>query len=318
MSTTSKLATVEIRTGKLPTVHPGEITPLATTQFEHGMLDYAAAKDIAAEKIVSLVFRCFLGQRVRNWFSPLGVRDAFSKLTLANFMTKLRKKFLRPDWDVHTRALILSSRMKDDKTFSEWVVTLQSLQALLVGTTHAVNDQHLCHTLEANMVPDLRLDYAKHKAANTIAEDQFDHWVLAVIELDEERVYEDQKQQRRIAEEKRKAADDGECPTKKVFADSNKVNGASSSKPPSSTSSTAPSGKNCPPLTVEERQLLADNDGCNRCHKFFAGHCTTECKEDFPSGTNYCIRTQADVDAARKAKSKNGRSHHAGGGYGRR
>ncbi|KAJ7108825.1 hypothetical protein C8R44DRAFT_884853 [Mycena epipterygia] len=37
MTSHSKLATVEIRTGKLPTVHAGEITPLAATQFEHAM-----------------------------------------------------------------------------------------------------------------------------------------------------------------------------------------------------------------------------------------------------------------------------------------
>ncbi|KAJ7102941.1 hypothetical protein C8R44DRAFT_887662 [Mycena epipterygia] len=155
MSSQSKLATVEIRTGKLPTVHPGEITPLVATQFEHGMLDYAAAKDVAADKITALVFGCFLDQRVRNWFSPSGVREAFSKLTLADFMAKLRKKFLRPDWEIQTRASILSSRMKDTETFSDWVVVLQSLQALLIGTTHAVDDTRLRHTLEANMVADL-------------------------------------------------------------------------------------------------------------------------------------------------------------------
>ncbi|KAJ7100274.1 hypothetical protein B0H15DRAFT_770979, partial [Mycena belliarum] len=308
MTSQSKLATVEIRTGKLPTVHVGEITPLVATQFEHGMLDYAAAKDIAADKITSLVFGCFLDQRVRNWFSPSGSREAFGKLSLADFMAKLHKKFLRPDWEIQTRASILSSRMKSDETFSEWVVVLQSMQALLVGTSHAVDDQRLRHTLEANMLSDLATDYSKHKATNAIPEDEFDTWVLAVIELDEERVYEDEKQQRRIAiqlkADKRRAADDGERPTKKATTDTYKASAAPSSKPPSASGSgsTSSMGKNCPPLTPEERQLLADNGGCNRCRVFFAGHSTGECKEDFPSGIGYRVRTQADVAAARKSK----------------
>ncbi|KAJ6629484.1 hypothetical protein B0H10DRAFT_2208869 [Mycena sp. CBHHK59/15] len=302
MSSQSKLATVEICTGKLPTIHVGEITPLVATQFEHAMLDYAATKDIPSEKLSSL--------HVRNWFSPKGVREAFAKLTLAEFMAKLRKKFLRPNWEVQTRTLILSHRMKDDQTFSEWVVILQSLQALLVGTNHEISDisdQRLHHTIEANMLPDLKRDYSKHKMANVIPEDEFDTWVLAVIELDEARVYEDEKQQRRIAAqlkaEKRKAVDDGEHPNKKVFSDSKKANIDSSSKPPSNTASSSSLGKNCPPLTPEERQLLVDNEGCNRCRKFFCGHKTADCREDFPLGIGYRTCTQADVDAARKSKS---------------
>ncbi|KAJ6606690.1 hypothetical protein B0H10DRAFT_2228693 [Mycena sp. CBHHK59/15] len=194
MSSTTKLTIVEIRTGKLPTTHPGEITPLVAMQFEHSMLDYATAKDIVAEKVVSLVFGCFLSQRVRNWFSPTSVREAFGKLTLTEFMNKLHKKFLCPDWEIQTRANLLSHCMSDTETFSKWVITLQSLQALLVGTTHAINDQCLRHTLKANMIPDLGRNYAKHKASNAIPKDQFDAWVLAIIELNEEHMYEDEKQ----------------------------------------------------------------------------------------------------------------------------
>ncbi|KAJ6626469.1 hypothetical protein B0H10DRAFT_1941777 [Mycena sp. CBHHK59/15] len=174
MLSQSKLATVEICTGKLPTVHVGEITPLVATQFKHAMLDYAAAKDIPSKKLSSLVFGCFLDQRVRNWFNPNGVREAFAKLTLTKFMAKLRKKFLHPDWEVQTCVLILSHHMKDDQTFSEWVVILQSLQALLVGTNHKISDQRLHHTIEANMLPDLERDYSKHKTTNAIPEDEFD------------------------------------------------------------------------------------------------------------------------------------------------
>jgi hypothetical protein len=41
---------------------------------------------------------------------------------------------------------------------------------------------------------------------------------------------------------------------------------------PQSTASTSSSissfSKKCPPLTADERQLLADNEGCNRCRRF--------------------------------------------------
>jgi hypothetical protein len=57
----------------------------------------------------------------------------------------------------------------------------------------------------------------------------------------------------------------------------------------------------CPRLTQNERTLLMSNEGCLICRKFFAGHRSTNCPNDFPSVANYRSLTQVDVDRTRKS-----------------
>jgi hypothetical protein len=57
----------------------------------------------------------------------------------------------------------------------------------------------------------------------------------------------------------------------------------------------------CLRLTQNEQMLLMNNDGCLKCWKFFAGHRSTNCPNDFPAVVNYRALTQADIDRARKS-----------------
>jgi hypothetical protein len=51
-----------------------------------------------------------------------------------------------------------------------------------------------------------------------------------------------------------------------------------------------------PKLTDAECWLLFDNDGCLKCHCFFAGHKSSNCPNAWLNATKYRTLTQADVD----------------------
>ncbi|KAJ7443071.1 hypothetical protein B0H11DRAFT_2251143 [Mycena galericulata] len=201
--------------------------------------------------------------------------------------------------------------MKADETFDEWTTNLQSLAALLADDDSAdagfaLDDKRLRHTIEAGMLPDLNRRYTRHATAPKIADDKFDDWLKAVIEIDEVRLYDDERIATLLAEKaekersngggKRKApsstVDDADHAPKKPFGDSRKGNTAASS-------STTATFVNCPPLTADERELLRANDGCNKCRRFFVGHQSKSCPNGFPDPANYQTLTQADANRAK-------------------
>jgi hypothetical protein len=58
-----------------------------------------------------------------------------------------------------------------------------------------------------------------------------------------------------------------------------------------------------PRLTDAEHKLIFDNEGCLKCRRFFAGHRSSNCNNDFPDPATYRTLMQADVDAAKRRRS---------------
>jgi hypothetical protein len=312
-----KDATVTTVPGKLPIFGPGNITALACSEFVSAVRNYFLLKDTAEEKRVGILVGCFEEPKVKNWLRPTAAHTRLTALSLNDFMTKFKTKFLPVDWVEKTRKEVLSSRMSEHQTFDEWSTHVNSLAALLQDDSAAatasalqIDDKCLRHTLEAGMLEDLHHRVSAAPAAK-IPDDQYDEWTRAVTVIDLERVYDDAKIARMLATAasasdkaaKRKANTEAENErvTKKPFDNSRKGNITNSSAP---TSSSASSSSFCPPLTENERNLLKENDGCNKCRKFFVGHQSKTCPNDYPKAATYATLTQADVDAAKKGKSK--------------
>jgi len=55
----------------------------------------------------------------------------------------------------------------------------------------------------------------------------------------------------------------------------------------------------CPKLTQNKRQLLYNNKGCLKCRIFFINHQSNNFLTGFPSGTDYKVRMQVDIDYAK-------------------
>ncbi|KAJ7256133.1 hypothetical protein B0H12DRAFT_1016061 [Mycena haematopus] len=304
MSTASKYATVTRKPGHLPTFHKGEVTALACSEFQDALCNYFAHKDTAADRQVSIALGCFEDMKINNWTRPAVTRERLRKLTFSAFMSEFKKKFLRADWKESTRKEILSSRMKDTESFDDWSTSVMSLAALLAddpaASTVALDDKRIRHTLEAGMVPDLTHLYSDHATASQIGEDDFDEWLRVVTDIDERRTYDDARIARILA--KRKAGT-GTDDTDRASKKSNKGSApaSTSSKPASSASTGSDAKAFCPPLTADERELLNEHDGCNKCRQFYAGHKAGKCTNGFPDPATYKTLTAETAAVARKA-----------------
>ncbi|KAJ6502997.1 hypothetical protein DFH09DRAFT_944406 [Mycena vulgaris] len=193
-----KYATVETHTGKLPTLHKGELTPLAANDFERACRHYFKYRDTAPEKQVATVLGCINDTRMNNWLRVTSEQDRVCDGTFADFMKEIRRHFLKPDWETTTRAQVLSSRMKETDRFSDWVVEMQALTCLLTGSVNALDDTRLRHSMEANMLPDLIRAYLLDDIAPKVVIDDLDLWIREVERIDEKRLYDADHQKKEI------------------------------------------------------------------------------------------------------------------------
>ncbi|KAJ6567730.1 hypothetical protein DFH09DRAFT_918544, partial [Mycena vulgaris] len=277
-----KYATVETHMRKLPTLHKGELTPLAANDFEHACQHYFKYRDTAPEKEVATVLRCINDTCMNNWLCVTSEQDRVCDGTFADFMEEIRCRFLKPDWETTTRAQVLSSRMKETNRFSDWAVGMQALACLLTGSVNALDNTCLRHSMEANMLPDLIRAYLLDNIAPKVAIDDLDLWIREVERIDEKRLCDADRQKKEITAQLKeyKHRNDGDN------SDHDKKK-PKSSKPNSAASTSSTKPKGCPALTVNKRALLNEHDGCNKCRKFYAGHHSADCPDDFPAAKGY-------------------------------
>ncbi|KAJ7349403.1 hypothetical protein DFH08DRAFT_697561, partial [Mycena albidolilacea] len=301
MSThTTVYAEVEAHTSRPPVLTKGDITPLVIRDFENAALNWFSIKAVPEAQQVSNILGSFRDPRYIAWLRPSGERSRVKNLSFDDFMSELREKYLPVDWEAVTRNEILSSRMKESQTFDEFYTEIIGLGSLLEGTDSALDDTRLRHTLEAGMCADLEVEYREDTVAKAVAHDQMDKWAKEVRRIDEKRIRDLAKQRRIAAEihkaEKRKANTDGDRNSKKPFLSSSKANTSiAAPTAPSTPSASTSAPKGCPKLTDIERALLNEHDGCNKCRRFYAGHRSTNCTNDFPDPATYRTLTADDA-----------------------
>ncbi|KAF7339146.1 Reverse transcriptase-RNase H-integrase [Mycena venus] len=261
-------------------------------------LNYLNAKGTEPEKQVGVIFSCFLDQKFTNWIRPANKRAEFLAMTLPDFMKAFHAKFLENDWVTIVRTEILRMRQKPGQSFDEYSTAvlghclLLADAAPITNLTPAWNDDLQFMCLRDDKLKTLVLDPAL----------KLDDYIRAVIRIDEERKHS-LDTLRRLAniadgnkENKRKGADDtNDCASKRQFK--------SKSAAPSSTAS---DDRNPypPALTALERDLLAANEGCNKCRKPFAGHATHDCTTPMTRATYAPITDQTIADARCQRKGK--------------
>ncbi|KIO13808.1 hypothetical protein M404DRAFT_121464, partial [Pisolithus tinctorius Marx 270] len=263
-----------------PFLTAGDITPEGLHSWELGCENYFWLKSVAEDVQVAKVVGHLLDPHVQDWISNNG--DRLTALTFAEFMDEVRTYWLPSDWAEAIQQKMLSST-QGNKAFHLWAVEVESLNVLLRGSEFHLTEDHLRFHLESHMHPDLTAEYrltaARHKK-------RFRAWLNLVRLLDEKRIHDATKLDAALR--------------KKPFQPSCSVNTtASNSKAPDGRARTRP-----PALTVEERQLLRDNSGCFKCRCLFQNHTMHNCPNDFPEAKNYKVLTAADVEAAKKKRTK--------------
>jgi hypothetical protein len=240
----TKFAVVEQNApNKPPKLHAGELTPEAAREWDNACTTYFMHKQIDGANQVKMIAMGMADPRFHTWY--LTQKATLDAGTFAEYITALKDAWLETHWDSKLRKKVLGSQ-QNARTFYEWALELQNLNALLFGNAAHLTDEQLRNQLEANMCDDLITPVLRAKLPTTLT---LKKWIEEVKELDDKR-REDLASHRKIAEELYKAA-----------------RRTQTTKAPQTTrSSSYPSSSSrLGPLTQDERTLLNDHNGCYKC-----------------------------------------------------
>jgi hypothetical protein len=294
----SALATVEPTSAKAPVLTEGDISPAVMMDFENAALDFFVSKSVLLEKQVTMIIPGIKDLRIRDWISAECAR--LVELPFADFMTEMRANYLHQDWEDQIRNQILTSTLTSSQTsFWNWLQKLLKLNCLLCGTALVFDDAALRNHLEAHLDEELRAQL-KHSEAHK--DKVLKTWIASVRLIDEARAVDTKRHRKLIEETLDRQAKHQNTKTDTLRGPSRCGNTSQSNITTGGSSSTASFVK-LPPLTDSKRTLLNEHEGCTKCRRFYAGHCSQSCPNGFLLGKGYKTVTLMDALAAKKAKA---------------
>jgi hypothetical protein len=179
-------------------------------------------------------------------------------------MIEFCTNYLVEDWEEDMLHEILSMT-QDNASFWDFTVAIQNKNSLLQGTTSHLEDDKLCHQINAGKEVRLSKKVSLEKLNKVIG---FHKWLSKVKRCDDVLRME-REEYKRIAKENRDSSrhanNFNEPSSRRV------PNNGNASAAPTSYASSAPR-KECPKLLDSERKLLNENEGCVKCRNFFQEH----------------------------------------------
>jgi hypothetical protein len=296
MSMKSMAEVTHSSTNKLPSLSAGTVSPEVLHQFKNACRSFFHNKEgLDTKDHVARIAGGLQDPLLADWYWT--GQETFDTLSFNDFMKELHNKWLLNDWEQDIRHRVLG--MKQLGAFWEWAVKMRSLNILLRGTTTHLDDAALLNQFEAN----LELWLSRVCDDERVKEDTLDKWLDKVKIIDEKKCRERQ-QQRADAEEamcshlKRNTTSAGLTKPSHCYV---MFRGVPTDKPwVNNRGKPFDATKALPKLTNTEHTLLFDNKGCLKCCRFFLDHCSANCPNEFPSGTNYKTLTSDDVKSARR------------------
>ncbi|GJE98689.1 polyprotein [Phanerochaete sordida] len=258
----------------VPIVDPGDLTPEVFQKWQHACDDYFTHKTLDEDKQVAHVCTGFSDLRIRDWIAA--DREHYKKMTFADFVKEVSKRWLPKDWEYELELKLLSMKQKDSEPFAEWVTKAENYRSGLVGTDAELDDAKFRKEIESKVCEDLR---SLCRENNTKSIKGYKAWRDTVDEYDQRRMRE---RQRVIAliNAQRSAP---------------KENTQRSNQPRNDSPRTRPKR-----LSEDERALIIKHRGCYKCRRFYAGHTKDTCPNDWPA-PDFPTLTEAAANAA-KAK----------------
>jgi hypothetical protein len=141
MASQSKMASVDQDAPfKVPILSSGDITPAVMHKFEDTCIGYFENKDIDDDKQVRKILAGLKDDCIKKWLSVDRLR--FQSLSFDTFVIEFRVAYLPENWEQDTRSEVLSLS-QGSQSFWDFVVTLQSKNALLTNTASAKSDREI-------------------------------------------------------------------------------------------------------------------------------------------------------------------------------
>jgi len=276
-----------------PVLTAGALTPALLRAFQIGSMQYFSQKTIAIDKQVASVVWGLRNPRIQNWY--MNDTAHIDLLTFNNFMKEIRSNWLTDGWEGSVEQGILNLP-QGDMPFWDWLQGILSTNALIVGTYAEMDEAALRTHIKSKMNQSLK-EEANHK--KTHVELDFKKWTTALQVLDEERINDERKMRELLAKDRASRLETRRENARPLQNPSRTANTVTNRNASTSNSSSTTVSTRLPPLTQNERSLLAANSGCFKCRLPFVDHRSPTCPNPFPTIDTYKTITEAVITAAK-------------------
>jgi len=213
-------------------------------------------------------------------------------------MNEIHTNWLTDGWEGVIEQGILNST-QGDKPLWDWVQSLQSTNALIVGTYAELDEPLLRTHIKSNLNNTVK---AEANCKKTHTELDFQKWIAALKLLDDDCINDECKLREFMAKDRvlrcknNHVLANPSCATNRT-ATTFTSNYNTNTPATNSTSPNANTTPCLPALTVNERTLLAANEGCYKCRKPFVNHHSPECEmaTQTPLATNRSPKNQSPL-----------------------
>ena len=247
------------------------------------------------EKEVAKVAGGLQDGHVQTWYRLN--RATIDAAGFTAFMKSVHTNWLDPGWEQEVKLLILGSS-QGTKPIADWIMLVESTNALLLGHTCALSQNDLCNHIQSHIPPDTM-------TASTTAElhliTDYEKYKRALKVIDDACIRADELLKAAVKQMMATTLSTNTTLSKRSHSRSTATSSTAASAAPDSSSSR--SSDRCPPLSALEHALLSEHSGCFRCRRFYAGHIGSACTNGFPDKLNYRPLTEADALTAKKRNS---------------
>ena len=262
---------------KLPILTEGILTPQVALCFELSCFDYFSIKDTATEKQVLLAMASICDGHMRNWLNS--DQECLKTLSFTEFMNEICDHYLDTNWEDKIHWEILYCQLKPPYHFWNWAMEITNKNHLLTAGKW-FNDLSLIDILESclpiNIEAHLRIS---HRSGVEISKKSMLAWMNDVKDIVS--MYQnDVKCAREVADE----ATTWSMKHPRPFA-------TTTNTIKSSLAALSQHADCVPVLTPTKHTLLANNEGCSKCHRFFVKHQSASCLNGYPAVKDYHYHT---------------------------
>ncbi|KAF8975836.1 hypothetical protein BDQ17DRAFT_1385231 [Cyathus striatus] len=288
---TRPLAEVKTSTMKVkecPILTAGHINPVVFYSWSIACRRFAKHAEKKPSEIVSFIAGAMLEPRLVAWYNS--DTTCIDTLTLEAYLLELSKLVLLKNWGKKIHNQILSST-QGSKSFMDWKIKLENLNAILISTSPAHTVDRLSalkNHLEANMDADLKLAIEDEELLSQ-----------EVAEWDE-KLRSERICMQRLIDQAQSARSSAHRTEKRDLL--SRLLDPPARPIPTTTTTHHVDKPFLPKLTELDKKLLNQHEGCARCRKFYAGHCSDTCPmkktNSWPDAASYVPLMEAMARAA--------------------
>ncbi|KAF8992260.1 hypothetical protein BDQ17DRAFT_1369731 [Cyathus striatus] len=290
-----KTSTMKVK--ECPILTAGRIDPVVFYSWSITCRRFAKHAEKKPSEIVSFVAGAMLEPRLVAWYNS--DTTCIDALTLEAYLLELSKLVLLKNWGKKIRNQILSST-QGSKSFMDWKIELENLNAILISTSPAHTVNHLSalkNHLEANMDADLKLAIEDEELLCTGSD--FTVWAQEVAERDK-KLRSERIHMQCLIDQAQSARSSAHRTEKRDLL--SRLSDPPARPIPTATPTHHVDKPFLPKLTELDKKLLNQHEGCACCRKFYAGHRSDTCPmkktNSWPDAASYVPLMEAMARAA--------------------